>query len=121
MHLQCQQEVMTRTRSHQKGCPICLCDYTNVRRAVVHRQLTGNGMRLIAYYCGVVLVICISAYEAVMYGIVRHYSFLIVSILFLLCAVCSVKVGLALFEGATIWTETQVVTIHRPAAAADVV
>ena len=114
LHLECQRLLMHKTPAHRFGCPVCQAEYTNVRTFVRRRSLSREGVRMIGFAIGVCLVFGISVYEAIMFKIMRNYSFLIVSIVFFGATIAFIFVGRYLFKHSTLLTEHRTVTLGRP-------
>ena len=114
LHLTCQRQLMTQTISHRLGCAVCQTAYTNVEIEASNRRLSQEGRRFVAYALGILCVLGISAYEAVMYAVMPDWSFLAVAVLFAIFGIVFSRIGCVLFQRMPLCVVDNVVTIGPP-------
>ena len=114
LHLECQRQMMMKTRAHRLECAVCLERYNNVKVVTVKRKMSREGKRLTLYVIGVLGVVGIAVYEMFMWVIYDNTAYLVVALLFALAAIAFMGVGCYLFWRTNLLIEQKVVSIGRP-------
>lgn len=117
LHLQCQRNLMYKTASHKKGCPVCATPYNNVQSKVIRRSLTREARRLVCFFVGVVLVLGIAAYEVFTYRVTKNAIFLVIAVMFVFMSMLFIIAGCHIFRFQTMIVEQSVVTLCIPPGA----